>query len=610
MPAARDDKGEHPLSAAFLATVSHGPGVYQMLGRREVLYVGKARDLRKRLAQYAHYSGPAHSKTMVMLSHVRRVETILTTTEKEALILEASLIKRHRPRYNVILRDDKNYPLIKISTQDAWPRVSVTRKRLRDGNRYFGPYAAPGAMRATLQLLHAQFPLRHCRTVRERERPCLNYQMGRCLAPCAGKVSREEYGRMVEAVLAILEGKVDQVRQALTLRMQAASEALAFERAAHYRDQLKALDSTTERQVVAAEHSLDQDVFGLHRQDASVGIALLFVRGGMLTGAQQFFLADPIGDDGTVLAQALMQYYSGQRQPPRELLLPCVPEDQDLVAERLAELREGPVVLKTPQRGKGMQLMRMAQANAVQLFSAEARKEEAWQVLARSLQQKLQLAASPEVIECLDISNLQGRQAVGSLVCFVHGEREAARCRHYRIRKKETPDDYAMMQEVLERRLEKGMAQENLPDMLLLDGGKGQLQVAVAALERLGLSGRLDLVAIAKEKQDEGEKLFRPGRKDAILLPGHAPALLFLMRIRDEAHRFGITFHRRLRGKAQLHSDLDSIPGIGPQRKRRLLHRFGSVRRIREADAQELAAVPGIGPELALVIKNGLHSPS
>lgn len=284
---------ESPLSTSFLATVSHGPGVYQMLGRREVLYVGKARDLRKRLAQYAHYSGPVHSKTAVMLSHVRRVETILTTTEKEALILEASLIKRHRPRYNVILRDDKNYPLIKVSTQDAWPRVSVTRKRLRDANRYFGPYAAPGAMRATLQLLYAQFPLRHCRTMRQRERPCLNYQMGRCLAPCAGKVSQEEYGRMVEAVLAILEGKTDRVRQALEERMQAASAALAFEQAAHYRDQLHALDSTTERQMVAAGHSLDQDVFGLHRQDASVGIAILFVRGGMITGAQQFFFGRP-----------------------------------------------------------------------------------------------------------------------------------------------------------------------------------------------------------------------------------------------------------------------------------------------------------------------------
>ncbi len=597
----------HPLSSAFLATVSHGPGVYQMLGRREVLYVGKARDLRKRLAQYAHYSGPAHSKTAVMLSHARRVETILTTTEKEALILEASLIKRHRPRYNVILRDDKNYPFIKVSTQDDWPRVSVTRRRLRDGNRYFGPYAAPGAMRATLQLLYAQFPLRHCRAMRQRERPCLNYQMGRCLAPCAGKVSREEYGRMVEAVLAILEGKTGQVRQALEERMQAASAALAFEQAARYRDQLQALDSTTERQMAAAGHGLDQDVFGLHRQDASVGIAVLFVRGGMITGAQQFFLADPIGEDGALLSQMLLQYYSVQRQPPRELLLPCALEDEELIAERLAELREGPVALLRPQRGRRMQLMQMAAANAGQLFSEEARKEAAWQNLAQSLRHKLKLAREPEVIECLDISNLQGKQAVGSLVCFIHGEKEPRRFRHYRIRSKDTPDDYAMMREVLERRMEKGLAAQNLPDLLLMDGGKGQLQVAVEVLGRFGLLQEIDLVAIAKEKQEEGEKLFRPGRKDAILLPGHAPVLLYLMRVRDEAHRFGISFHRRLRGKAQFNSVLDQIAGIGPQRKKRLLKSFGSVRRIREAELEELAAVPGIGRDLAQAIKEQLQ---
>ena len=598
---------ENPLSASFLATVSNDPGVYQMLGQREVLYVGKARDLRKRLAQYAHYSGPAHSKTAVMLSHVRRVECILTTTEKEALILEASLIKRHRPRYNVILRDDKNYPLIKVSTQDTWPRVSVTRRRLRDGNRYFGPYAAPGAMRATLQLLYAQFPLRHCRTMRQRERPCLNFQMGRCLAPCAGKVDKADYDRMVAAVLAVLEGKVDQVHHDLEERMQAAAAALAFEQAAQYRDQLKALAATTEQQVVAAGHSLDQDVFGLHRQDASVGIALLFVRGGLITGAQQFFLADPIGEDGAVLSQALLQYYSPYRQPPRELLLPCGLDDEALLVERLAELREGPVSLHYPQRGKRMQLMRMATANAAQLFSEEARKEAAWQTLAQAMRSKLKLARAPKQIECLDISNLQGKQAVGSLVCFVHGEKEQRRFRHYRIRGKDTPDDYAMMREVLERRLEKGKVTQNLPDMLLVDGGKGQLQVAVEVLGRFGLVQEIDLVAIAEERAGEGEKLFRPGRKDAILLPAHSPILLYLMRIRDEAHRFGINFHRRLRGREHLHSELDQIPGIGPQRKKQLLKSLGSVRRIREAGVEELATVPGIGPELAAQISRQLQ---
>ncbi len=596
-----------PLSAEFLATVSHGPGVYQMLGKKQVLYVGKARDLRKRLSQYAHFTGPIHSKTAVMLSHVQRVETILTTTEKEALILEASLIKQHRPRYNVILRDDKNYPLIKVTTREPWPRVVVTRKRLRDGNRYFGPYSSGTAMRATLQLLYAQFPLRRCKTMRERQRPCLNFQMGRCLAPCAGKVDRESYQRMVQDVLLILEGKATEVVKELTVKMEEAAAELAFEKAALYRDQIRGLSRTLEHQSIVAEHHLDQDIFGIHRQDASVGIALLFVRSGMITGAQTFFLADPLGEDENLLAQTILQYYSAERQPPRELLLPFAIEDQDLIAERLAELREGPVTLLAPQRGKRMQLMQMADANAAQIFSERARKEQSWETLATALQGKLRLLHRPDTIECLDISNLLGKQAVGSLVCFVQGEKAVKQFRHYRITSQDTPDDYAMMREVLERRMAKGVETDNLPNLLLLDGGKGQLQVAFDVLSRFNLLEQIDLVAIAKEKAEEGEKLFRPGRKNPVLLPAHSPVLLYLMRIRDGSHRFGITFHRRLRGKEQLHSKLDDIEGVGPKRKKQLLQTLGSFKRVSEAGVEELAAVQGIGKELAQQIFTRLH---
>jgi excinuclease ABC subunit C len=579
-----------------------------MLGKKQVLYVGKARDLRKRLAQYAHYNGPAYSKTAVMLSHVQRVETILTTTEKEALILEASLIKQHRPRYNVILRDDKNYPMIKVTIREPWPRVVVTRKRLRDGNRYFGPYSSTTAMRATLALLYGQFPLRRCRTMRERSRPCLNYQMGRCLAPCAGKVDHDEYQRMVRDVLLILEGKVDEVVKELTAKMEQAAEQLAFEKAAHYRDQIHGLTKTIEHQAIVAEHHLDQDVFGIHRQDAAVGIALLFVRGGMITGAQNFFLPDPLGEDDSLLSQTILQYYSAERQPPRELLLPFALEDRELIQERLSELREGPVTLAAPQRGKRMQLMQMAAANAAQIFSEKTKKEQSWEALANSLQAKLRLLNRPKTIECLDISNLLGKQAVGSLVCFVQGEKEVKLFRHYRIRGQDTPDDYAMMREVLERRMSRGLEEDRLPDMLLIDGGKGQLQVAVDVLGSFDLLGRIDLVAIAKEKAEEGEKLFRPGRKNPILLPAHSPVLLYLMRIRDESHRFGITFHRKLRGKALLRSRLDAIEGIGPKRKQLLLQHLGSLKRIAEANLEDLAQVPGIGPELARQIFQRLHS--
>ncbi len=596
-----------PLTAEFLSTVSHGPGVYQMLGKKQVLYVGKARDLRKRLAQYAHYNGPIHSKTAVMLSHVQRVETILTTTEKEALILEASLIKQHRPRYNVILRDDKNYPMIKVTTREPWPRVVVTRKRLRDGNRYFGPYSSTTAMRATLALLYGQFPLRRCKTMRERSRPCLNFQMGRCLAPCAGKVDEAEYQRMVRDVLLILEGKVEEVIRELTAKMEQAAAELAFERAAQFRDQIRGLTKTTEHQTIVAEHHLDQDIFGIHRQDAAVGIALLFVRGGMITGAQNFFLPDPLGEDDSLLAQTILQYYSVERQPPRELLLPFFLEDRELISERLAELREGPVSLLAPQRGKRMQLMQMAETNAAQIFSEKAKKEQSWEALATSLQAKLRLLNRPETIECLDISNLLGKQAVGSLVCFVQGDKEVKLFRHYRIRSQDTPDDYAMMREVLQRRMSKGLEEDRLPDMLLIDGGKGQLQVAVDVLGSFDLLGRIDLVSIAKEKEDEGEKLFKPGRKNPILLPAHSPVLLYLMRIRDESHRFGITFHRKLRGKDQLRSKLDAIEGIGPKRKQLLLQHLGSLKRVTEAGIEALAQVPGIGPELAQQIYQQLH---
>ncbi|XCN74617.1 MAG: excinuclease ABC subunit UvrC [Candidatus Electrothrix aestuarii] len=596
-----------PLSDEYLKTVSHSPGVYQMLGKREVLYVGKARDLRKRLSQYAHYSGPIHSKTAVMLSHVQRVETILTTTEKEALILEASLIKKHLPRYNVILRDDKNYPLIKVTIKDDWPRLHVTRRRLRDGNRYFGPYTSSTALRASLHLLFSMFPLRRCRTISKRERPCLNYQMKRCLAPCCGLVSQEEYGAMVDEVILILEGKSKKVIDRLEKKMRVAAAQLAFEEAALYRDQIQGLGKTLERQTVFAEHQLDQDVFGIARHNASVGIALLFVRAGMVSGAQTFFINDPLGEDDHILRETIFQYYSEQRQPPRELLLPLSPEDEDLVLEQLRDLRQGVVDLRVPQRGKRMQLMQMAAENAHQIFAEQSKKEKSWETLARSLEKFLKLRQHPDTIECLDISNLAGKQPVGSLVCFRRGEKEASRFRHYRIRLKDEPDDYAMMNEVLERRMETGLEKDNLPDLLLLDGGKGQLNIAVNVLARFDLLNRVDLVSIAKEKQEEGEKLFRPGRKDPILLPAHSPALLYLMRIRDESHRFGITFHRKLRNKATLHSRLDTLEGIGEKRKTLLLKKLGSYKRIMEATVDELSAVPGIGRKTAESVYRQLH---
>ncbi len=597
------------LRSEFLKTVSNGPGIYQMIGKREVLYVGKARNLRRRLASYARHAGPAHSKTAVMLRKVQRVDVILTTTEKEAFILEASLIKKHRPRYNVILRDDKNYPLIKVTVGESWPRILVTRRRLRDGSRYFGPYSSTSAMRATLKLLYTMFPLRRCKgkEVRKRSRPCLNHQLGRCLAPCVDKADSRKYAELVSEVIMVLEGRSRELLTGLTRRMKAAADDLAFEKAAGYRDQIAALTKTLERQVIVADHFHDQDVFGLARRDASVAVAILFVRSGIVSGRQSFFLADPLGTDSAILAETMAQYYSARRPPPREILLPLEPEDRDLLTGQFEKLRGGRVYLKIPQRGPRMQLMAMARQNAVELFSDRQKKKESWEILAAHLRRQLRLANRPERIECLDISTTSGRLSVGSLVCFQGGEKSPGEYRHYRIRNRREPDDYAMMREVLVKRLGKDTAQRPLPDLLLLDGGKGQLNVARAVVRELDLDGSIDLVAIAKERHDEGEKLFRPGRKNAILLPRHSPALLFLMRVRDESHRFGITFHRRLRRKKTLHSRLETLRGVGPRRKQQLLRSLGSYKRVLAASPGELCRVPGIGPELAASIHRQLH---
>jgi excinuclease ABC subunit C len=601
------EKENNLLAAEFLRTVSTGPGVYQMLGKKEVLYVGKALNLRKRLASYRQHLGNPQSRTGIMLSHARRIETILTTTEKEALILEASLIKKHRPRYNVILRDDKNYPLIKVTVQDKWPRITVTRRRGRDGSRYFGPYASVSAMRETLRLLQTLFPLRRCPQVRPRSRPCLNFQLGHCLGPCAMPVNAETYQAMVKGVLMVLEGRNQELAETLQQKMKEAARALRFEEAALLRDQLRGLEHTLERQVVASEHARDQDVFGLARHDASVGIAILFVRAGLLSGAQTFFLADPLGSDRAILAETIIQYYSPERQPPAELLLPLQPEDAALLQERLAELHEAPVRLQVPQRGQRLQLMAMARQNALQIFAERDRQQQAWETLAASLRKSLHLDRDPNRIECIDISNISGKQAVGALVSFREGVKYPQGYRHYRIAGRAEPDDYAMMREVLDRRLTKGISEDNLPDLLLLDGGKGQLNLAAAALDRFSLGGCIDLVAIAKEKEEEGEKLFRPGRKNPILLPRHFPALLYLMRIRDEAHRFGITQHRRLRTRTTLASELEALQGIGTNRKQLLLRSFGSIKRIRDASLEDLRRVPGIGPALAASIHHQLH---
>jgi excinuclease ABC subunit C len=596
----------------LLPSIPHSPGVYLMQdGKSTVLYVGKAKDLFKRLSSYAHFSGADYNKTAVMLAKVAKVDTIITRTEKEALILEASLIKKHRPRYNIILRDDKSYPLIKVTVQEEWPRVMMTRRKKKDGARYFGPYSSVSAMWATLKLISSLFPLRRCSgaVLRPRRRPCLNRQMGRCLAPCAGMADRSIYDEHVRKIIMVLEGRNQELVAAMTSQMQAASENLLFEEAAGLRDQIRALSQTLEKQVISAEHRKDRDIFGFARKDAAVAITILFIRSGVIGGSRSFFLADPYGDDRAILAQVLHQFYDQETVAPPEILLPFLPDDHDLLVERFSDIGGRNVSMTVPERGDRMRLIAMAQANAEQIFAERDKREQSWQGLSEAMQKKLHLQRPPDRIECLDISNISGKQAVGSLVCFEHGEPSTKNFRHYKIRTVSGPDDYAMMEEVLERRLTRAIAEDTLPDLFVVDGGKGQLGMAMRVAERLGITEELDWIGIAKEHEDEGEKLFKPGRKNPIVLPGHNPILLYLMRIRDESHRYGVTFHRKLRNKSTLASRLDLIPGIGSDRKKRLLKHLGSLKRIESASVETLAEVKGIGPELAREIYDFFHSP-
>lgn len=601
-------EGKHSvLTSSFLSQVSIGPGVYLMIDSRgKVIYVGKARNLRKRLSSYGRLQAQAHNKTKVMVAKIAVVETIVTSTEKEALILEASLIKKNKPKYNVILRDDKNYPFIKVTVKDRWPKVVMTRRRLTDKARYFGPYSSISSMWATLKILGTLFPLRRCKAVRPRKRPCLNGQMGACLAPCLAGCDVKKYQQAVEDVLMVLEGRNQELVRKMQKKMEVAASSFAYEEAAIYRDQIAGLEKTLEKQVMVASHKHEFDVFGAQREAGSLAISVITVRGGKVEGHQSFFVAEPVGDDNDVLAEALRRFYGDDSFIPKAILLPWSTGEEAFFEEYLSEQKGSRVTLRIPQKGDLLRLVAMANENASQVFSDRDKQKRSWQVMARQLKETLGLSKLPNRIECLDISNTSGKEAVGSLVCFVDGKKAPSLYRHYKIRTIEGPDDYAMMAEVLSRRFAPEKNPE-LPDLFIVDGGKGQLGIGVHVFKDLDIVNKVDLLGIAKDRQGEGEKLYRPGRKNAYHLSRHSQLLLFLMRIRDESHRYGVTFHRRLRSKKALSSELDYVVGIGPARQKKLLRHFGSVKGVKNASLAELSSVPTIGPELAHTIFQALH---
>ncbi|HYC21863.1 MAG TPA: excinuclease ABC subunit UvrC [Candidatus Bathyarchaeia archaeon] len=611
-------RADSPSLDERLDSVPAQPGVYLLKDRSgTVIYVGKAKSLRSRVASYFR-GGDERYQVRFLVNRLADLECLVTQNEKQALILENNLIKQYKPRYNIRLKDDKSYVSVKI-TSDAWPRVLVTRKIVKDGGRYFGPFHSAYAVRETLDVIRKVFPLRTCSDAvfRNRTRPCLEYQIKRCLGPCCLPVDREEYEQHLRAATLLLEGKDRQLEKVLAERMARAADELRFEDAARLRDQLRALQKTSERQQIVSHGGGDQDVFGLYREGGFIEAQVLMVRNGKLTANQSFEFNDWELPDEEVLSSLLTQFYQGERVVPDEILLPHSIDDAEARAELLTERRGRVVEILVPQRGDKVRLIELAQANARQAFTERQDSQQRFERIAKELKDRLHLANAPKRIECVDISTFQGGSTVASVVAFDEGEPDAQRYRRFRIRTVEGNDDFASMREVLRRRLAKGKEQNDLPDLLVIDGGKGQLGIATTVCRELELDG-LDVVGLAKLRVERNpraseivrleERVFLPGRKNPVVLPRNSNALFLLQRVRDEAHRFAITYHQKLRDRARLSSPLDAIVGIGATRRRSLLRHFGSLARVRAASVEELAQAPGVSSRLAHEIRRALDA--
>ena len=581
-----------------LAVLPDKPGVYLMHDAEgKVIYVGKAVVLKNRVRSYFRNLASHTPKVKAMVAKIAEIETIVTSSEVEALILECNLIKKYRPRYNISLKDDKTYPYLKVTLQEDFPRLYMTRRLLRDGSKYYGPYADAGAMHATVKLLRSMFPLRTCRKMNP-DRPCLNYHIKRCLAPCAGYVSKEEYGQMIKSVCMVLDGRTTELERDLKQRMQAAAEDYAFEEAARLRDQLQAVERLNESQKAVTNNGGDMDIIGFGQDMTGNCLQIFFVRKGKLIGRDNFFLQDGGEAQQEVLTAFIKQYYNDATFIPREIVLPQLPEaeEQQLIEAWLSGKAERKVELFVPQRGVKRELLQLANDNALKLLSERLRKgslslkndEQA----AEELQQALGLEHSLERMDCFDISHTQGSETVASMVVFRKGSISKKDYRKYKIVSAEgKPDDFKSMQEVVYRRYKD---YEDLPNLVVIDGGKGQLSSALEVIRGLGLAD-LPVVGLAKRE----EEIFIPHQSTSILLDRDSAALHLIQRIRDEAHRFAITFHRKLRGKRNLVSVLDHVEGIGPKRRQALWKAFKTLEAMKAASVEELAAVEGMNTAVA-----------
>lgn len=573
-----------------LAVLPDKPGVYLMHDKDgKVIYVGKAVVLKNRVRSYFRNLASHTPKVRAMVAKIADIETIVTSSEVEALILECNLIKKYRPRYNIMLKDDKSYPYLKVTLNEEFPRLYVTRRQMRDGAKYYGPYADAGAMHATVKLLRSMFPLRTCRTMNA-ERPCLNYHIKRCLAPCAGLVSKEEYGNMIKSVCMVLDGRTAELERDLKRRMQEAADNYAFEEAARLRDQLQAVMRLNEQQKAVTGQDSDMDIIGFAKDMTGICIQIFFVRKGKLLGRDNFFLQDDGESEQEVITAFVKQYYNEASYIPREIALPVLPdaEEQAVIEQWLAEKAQRKAELVRPQRGVKKDLLQLANDNAVKLLEERLRKGQLSLKndvqAAEELQQALGLPNPLERMDCFDISHTQGSETVASMVVFRNGSISKKDYRRYKIVSAEgKPDDFKSMQEVVYRRYKD---YEDLPSLVVIDGGKGQLSSALEVIRGLGLHD-LPVIGLAKRE----EEIFKEGQSESILLDHDSAALHLIQRIRDEAHRFAITYHRKLRGKRNLVSVLDHVEGIGSKRRQELWKAFKTLDEMKAASVEELAAV-------------------
>lgn len=621
-----------------LAALPARPGVYIMRNASgEVIYVGKAAKLKDRVRSYFGSPHGMEPKTRALREQIDDFEYIVVGNPGEALLLEATLIKRHQPFFNIRLKDDKRYPYLKIDVQNPWPRVYITRRIEKDGAKYFGPYASAGSVRATLDLVKKLFPWRSCtkEITGKDARPCLDYYIKRCIAPCTAYCTKEEYDAVIEDVILFLEGKSDDVLRRLRQQMEDAAERMEYERAAMIRDQVRAIERTVERQMVSTTKKEDLDVYGMFRDGDQACVQVFFVRGTQMIGRDHFVVEGVTGEtDAAVLTNFLLQFYESAQYVPRLVVVPVEPEDRETMEELLSEKRGSSVEVRLPERGEKRRLVQLANDNAKEALEllkvkwlADASKTE--QAL-EQLREELSLPALPRRIECYDNSNIQGTSPVSSMVVFTDGRPATNQYRRFHVKTVTGADDFATMAEIMRRRFRRvkrtedsGLSAEattessvltaatpdggsrtsnlaiwDLPDLVIIDGGKGQLAAAAMAMRELGVY-EIPVVGLAKRH----EEIFVPGEEEPIVLPRGSEALFLVQRIRDEAHRFAITFHRQVRGKSAIQSALDAVPGVGPKRKKALLKKFGSVKAIREADVDEIASTVGFTRALAERVK-------